>query len=32
MACYYKGAQAQHQTILFLDESGVYPLPSVVRT
>jgi transposase len=27
-----KGAQAQAQTILFLDESGFYPLPSVVRT
>src|SRR5918999_5975376 len=27
-----KGAQIAHQTILFLDESGVYPLPRVVRT
>jgi transposase len=27
-----KGAEAQRQTILFLDESGFYPLPSVVRT
>jgi transposase len=27
-----KGAQAQGQTILFIDESGFYPLPSVVRT
>jgi transposase len=27
-----KGAEAQQQTILFLDESGFYPLPSVVRT
>jgi transposase len=27
-----KGAQAQQQTICFIDESGVYPLPSVVRT
>jgi transposase len=27
-----KGAQTQQHTILFLDESGVYPLPSVVRT
>jgi transposase len=27
-----KGAQIAHQTILFLDESGFYPLPSVVRT
>jgi transposase len=27
-----KRAEAQQQTILFLDESGFYPLPSVVRT
>jgi transposase len=27
-----KGAEAQQQTILFLDEAGFYPLPSVVRT
>jgi hypothetical protein len=27
-----KGADAQRQTILFIDESGFYPLPSVVRT
>src|ERR671914_497865 len=27
-----KGAEAQPQTILFLDESGCSPLPSVVRT
>jgi transposase len=27
-----KRAQAQQQTILFVDESGFYPLPSVVRT
>jgi transposase len=27
-----KGAEAQQQTLLFLDESGFYPLPSVVRT
>jgi transposase len=27
-----KGAEAQQQTILFMDESGFYPLPSVVRT
>jgi transposase len=27
-----KGAEAQQQTILFIDESGFYPLPSVVRT
>jgi transposase len=27
-----KGAEAQQQTILFIDESGFYPLPSVVHT
>jgi transposase len=27
-----KGAEEQQQTILFVDESGFYPLPSVVRT
>jgi transposase len=27
-----KGAQAQQQHIFFIDESGFYPLPSVVRT
>jgi transposase len=27
-----KGADAQRQTLLFIDESGFYPLPSVVRT
>jgi transposase len=27
-----KEAEAQQQTILFLNESGFYPLPSVVRT
>jgi transposase len=27
-----KGAEAQGQTLLFVDESGFYPLPSVVRT
>jgi transposase len=27
-----KGAQAAQQTILFIDEAGFYPLPSVVRT
>jgi transposase len=27
-----KGADTQQQTILFLDESGFYPLPSVLRT
>lgn len=32
MARHQKGAEAQQQTILFLDESGFYPLPSVVRT
>jgi transposase len=32
LACPQKGAEAQQQTILFIDESGVYPLPSVVRT
>jgi transposase len=29
---YQKRAAAQQQTILFLDESGFYPLPSVART
>jgi transposase len=28
----HQGAEVQQQTILFLDESGLYPLPSVVRT
>jgi transposase len=32
MARPQKGAQAQQQTVLFIDESGFYPLPSVVRT
>ena len=32
MARDQKGAEAQRQTILFIDESGFYPLPSVVRT
>ena len=32
MARHQKGAQAQQQTICFVDESGFYPLPSVVRT
>jgi transposase len=27
-----QGAEAQEQAILFIDESGFYPLPSVVRT
>jgi transposase len=32
VASHQKGAQAQEQTIFFIDESGFYPLPSVVRT
>jgi transposase len=32
LARHQKGAQAQGQTLLFIDESGFYPLPSVVRT
>ncbi|HEX2275684.1 MAG TPA: IS630 family transposase [Candidatus Tectomicrobia bacterium] len=32
MAGYQKGAQTQGQRIFFIDESGFYPLPSVVRT
>jgi transposase len=32
LARHQKGAEAQQQTILFIDESGFYPLPSVVRT
>jgi transposase len=32
VASHQKGAQAQQQTIFFIDESGFYPLPSVVRT
>jgi transposase len=32
VARHQKGAEAQRQTILFIDESGFYPLPSVVRT
>jgi transposase len=32
MAGDQKGAEAQQQTLLFIDESGFYPLPSVVRT
>lgn len=32
MARHQKGAAAQQQTILFVDEAGFYPLPSVVRT
>jgi transposase len=32
VAGHQKRAEAQQQTILFIDESGFYPLPSVVRT
>jgi transposase len=32
LAGHQKGAEAQEQTIFFIDESGFYPLPSVVRT
>jgi transposase len=32
MAGPQKGAQAQGQHLFFIDESGFYPLPSVVRT
>src|SRR5918997_3435826 len=32
VAGHQKGAQARQQTILFIDESGFYPLPGVVRT
>jgi transposase len=32
MAGHQKGAQAQGQHLFFIDESGFYPLPSVVRT
>ncbi|HEX2242979.1 MAG TPA: IS630 family transposase [Gammaproteobacteria bacterium] len=32
MAGYQKGAQTQGQRLFFIDESGFYPLPSVVRT
>jgi hypothetical protein len=32
LAGHQKGAQIQQHTILFIDESGVYPLLSVVRT
>jgi transposase len=32
MASDQQGAEAQQQTLLFLDESGLSPLPSVVRT
>jgi hypothetical protein len=32
LAGHQQGAQAQQQSIFFIDESGFYPLPSVVRT
>src|SRR6266511_5942418 len=32
LARHQQGAQAQQQSIFFIDESGFYPLPSVVRT
>jgi transposase len=32
LAGHQKGAEAQGQPIFFIDESGFYPLPSVVRT
>jgi transposase len=32
LAGHQKGAQEQQQSIFFIDESGFYPLPSVVRT
>jgi transposase len=32
MARHQKGAQARGERIFFIDESGFYPLPSVVRT
>ena len=32
LACHQQGAQAQGQALVFIDESGFYPLPSVVRT
>jgi transposase len=32
LAGHQKGAETQQQTILFVGESGFYPLPSVVRT
>lgn len=32
LAGHQKGAEAQGQPLLFIDESGLYPLPSVVRT
>jgi transposase len=32
LARHQKGAEAQGESIFFIDESGFYPLPSVVRT
>ena len=32
MACYQKGAATERRTILFIDESGFYLLPALVRT
>ncbi len=32
LTCHQKGAQSQGQSLFFIDESGFYPLPSVVRT
>jgi transposase len=32
VADHQKGAQAQGRSLFFIDESGFYPLPSVVRT
>ena len=32
LAGHQKGAEEQQQSIFFIDESGFYPLPSVVRT
>jgi transposase len=32
VAGHQKGAQTQEQSIFFIDESGFYPLPGVVRT
>jgi transposase len=32
LAYHQKGAEEQQQSIFFIDESGFYPLPSVVRT
>jgi transposase len=32
LAGHQKGAQVQGQSLFFIDESGFYPLPSVVRT